>query len=74
MGPEMCEKYQHPLPLIQEILDNLRYFTKIDFMDSYFYILIKAKYRNLFAFATRRGVYIDPSTTRMDEQRKHLPK
>jgi hypothetical protein len=30
-GPETCEKYQHPLPLIQKILDNLRgarYFTK----------------------------------------------
>jgi hypothetical protein len=24
MGPETYEKYQHPLPLIQEILDNLR--------------------------------------------------
>jgi hypothetical protein len=24
MGPETCEKYQHPLSLIQEILDNLR--------------------------------------------------
>jgi hypothetical protein len=60
MGPETCEKYQHPLPLIQEILDNLRgawYFTKIDFTDSYFHIPIKAKYRELFAFATRRGVY-----------------
>jgi hypothetical protein len=48
MGPETCEKYHHPLPLIQEILDNLRgawYFTKIDFTDSYFHIPIKAKYR-----------------------------
>jgi hypothetical protein len=33
------------------------YFTKIDFMEGYFHILIKAKYRKLFAFATRRGVY-----------------
>jgi hypothetical protein len=60
MGPETCEKYQHPLPLIQEILDNLRgvqYFTKIDFTDGYFHIPIKAKYRKLFAFATRRGVF-----------------
>jgi hypothetical protein len=60
VGPETCEKYQHPLPLIQEILDNLRgvrYFTKIDFMDSYFHIPIKAKYRKLFAFATRRRVF-----------------
>jgi hypothetical protein len=24
MGPETCEKYQHPFLLIQEILDNLR--------------------------------------------------
>jgi hypothetical protein len=36
MGPETCEKSQHPLLLIQEILNNLKgawYFTKIDFMD-----------------------------------------
>jgi hypothetical protein len=59
LGPETCEKYQHPLPLIQEILDNLkgaRYFTKIDFTYGYFHIPIKAKYRKLFAFAIRRGV------------------
>jgi hypothetical protein len=46
MGPEMCEKYQHPLLLIQEILDILKgawYLTKIDFMDGYFHIPIKAK-------------------------------
>jgi hypothetical protein len=24
MGPETCEKYQHPPPLIQKILDNLK--------------------------------------------------
>jgi hypothetical protein len=60
MGPETCEKYQYPLPLIQKILDNLRgaqYVTKIDFMAGYFHIPIKAKYRKLFAFATRRRVY-----------------
>jgi hypothetical protein len=34
-----------------------RYFTKIDFTDGYFHIPIKAKYRKLFAFATRRGVF-----------------
>jgi hypothetical protein len=59
MSPETCEKYQH-LPFIQEILDNLRearYFTKIDFTDRYFHIFIKAKYRKLFAFVMRRGVY-----------------
>jgi len=60
MGPETCEKYPHPLPLITEILDNLKgakFFTKIDFTDGYFHVMIKGKYRKYFAFATRSGVY-----------------
>jgi len=50
----------HPLPLIEEILDNLKgakYFTKLDLCDGFFNLILHPSVRKYTGFATRKGCF-----------------
>jgi hypothetical protein len=56
----ITKRDQHPLPLIDELMDHLngaRYFTKLDIRQGFHRIRIDPEYEDLTTFRTRYGTY-----------------
>lgn len=57
---ELTVKHDYPIPIIDELLDELsgsKFFSKIDLRFGYFQILMKPEHRYLTAFRTHNGHY-----------------